>query len=182
MRPRLDSCGGTFTDAAGRLKTSCSASRPVIRHAGLGEAGLPAPGILRGSAVAGALPDPRSSQLPHRAHARVRRPGSWPRRRGGHATVREVTGWMRGIPPGVGRPDPWRINDRTRALPAARTNLPSRRAGCLATQTCDGDGHVSARINSPSSGADTGESPLRVQLEKLTGHVTTHGNPTARLP
>ena len=28
MRPRLDICGGTFTGAACRLKTSCSASRP----------------------------------------------------------------------------------------------------------------------------------------------------------
>jgi hypothetical protein len=28
MRPRLDSCGGTFTGVACRLKTSCSASRP----------------------------------------------------------------------------------------------------------------------------------------------------------
>ena len=32
MRPRLGSCGGTFTDAACRSKTSCSASRPIIRH------------------------------------------------------------------------------------------------------------------------------------------------------
>ena len=31
MRPRLGGCGGTFTDVAGRPKTSCSASRPVIR-------------------------------------------------------------------------------------------------------------------------------------------------------
>ena len=31
MRPRLDRCGGTFTNVACRLKTSCSASRP-IRH------------------------------------------------------------------------------------------------------------------------------------------------------
>jgi hypothetical protein len=28
MRPRLGSCGGTFTDVAGRPKTSCPAPRP----------------------------------------------------------------------------------------------------------------------------------------------------------
>ena len=32
MRPRLDSRGGTFTDVACCLKTSCSALRPVIRR------------------------------------------------------------------------------------------------------------------------------------------------------
>jgi hypothetical protein len=32
MWPRLGSHGGTFTDGACRLKTSCSASRPIIRH------------------------------------------------------------------------------------------------------------------------------------------------------
>jgi len=32
MRPRLDSCGGTFTGVACRLKTSCSTSRPIIQH------------------------------------------------------------------------------------------------------------------------------------------------------
>jgi hypothetical protein len=31
-RPRLGTCGGTFTDVACRLETSCSASRPVIWH------------------------------------------------------------------------------------------------------------------------------------------------------
>jgi hypothetical protein len=48
MRPRLDSRGGTFTDAAGRLKTSCSASGPSSGTAGLSEADwdLSATGIL----------------------------------------------------------------------------------------------------------------------------------------
>ena len=78
MRPRLGSCGGTFTDAAGRLKTSCSASRPVIGHAALADADLPARGILRLSAVCRSLTRARSGQLPHRAHPRVCRPGSWP--------------------------------------------------------------------------------------------------------
>ena len=135
-------------------------------------------------AVAGALPRPRSGQFPHRAHARVRRLGSWPRRRGEHATVREITGRVRDILSRVGRRDPWSINALVTGpghyLP--RKNLPSRRTDCLARETCNGGGRVSARVSSPSSGADTRESPLRVQLEKLTGSVITHGNLTARLP
>ena len=135
-------------------------------------------------AVAGALPRPRSGQFPHRAHTHVRRPGSSPRRRGGHATVREITGRVRDIPSRAGRRDPWSINDRTRALPAARKDLPSRRTDCLARETCMATvayQHVSARRRQ-CQGADTRESPLRVQLKKLTGNVATHGNPTARLP
>lgn len=95
-------------------------------------------------------------------------------RKGGHR--------VRGISPGVGRRDLWSIHGRARALLAARTNLPSRRTDCLATQTCDGDGRVSARVRSPPLRADTRESPLRVQLKKLTGNGTTHGDPAARLP
>ena len=178
MRPRLDSRGGTFTDAADRLKTSCPTSRHVPSSGTLAPARrayLPAAfcgfrgcrsltrAALRSVPASGSRSCP-----PGRFLARPR-----------YATVREVTGRMRGIPPGVGRPDPWRINNRTRALPAARTNLPSRRTG-LPVQ---GDLRWRrSRVSSPSSRADTRESPLRVQPGKLAGNVTTHGNPVARLP
>jgi hypothetical protein len=36
-RPRLGGCGGTFTDMAGRPKTSCLASRPLSGDGGLSE-------------------------------------------------------------------------------------------------------------------------------------------------
>ena len=42
-----------------------------------------------------------------------------------------------------------------------------------------------SRVNAcqlAASRTDTRESPVRVQLKKLTGNVTTHGDLTARLP
>ena len=71
MRSRLDSRGGTFTDVACCLKTSCSALRPVIRRCWPERGGLAdTRDFFRDSAV----PQPCSRQCPYRAAALIRCP------------------------------------------------------------------------------------------------------------